>query len=84
MGEINKELKEFLQSIWSLIDYWKNQNITEEEKLSGLAFSILVMLDGCSGSNDFKSYELRNTETGFCINRNEEMHELFYQEKGGK
>ena len=41
--------KKFLKQVWKLVQYWNNfPNKTTEERLSGLAFSILAMLDGCS------------------------------------
>lgn len=41
----------FLAHIHTLVDYWENESRTKtsKEKLNGLAFSILSMLDGCSG-----------------------------------
>lgn len=41
--------KRFLEHIHEIIDYWQKQpNTSEAEKVSGVAFSILVMLDGGS------------------------------------
>lgn len=39
-----------LDHIWSMIDYWRNERRapTLDEKLEGLAFSILTTLDGAS------------------------------------
>lgn len=43
------EIREaFLQHIWVLIDVWFEQEHSERERMEGLAFSILSMLDGCS------------------------------------
>lgn len=37
----------FLQRIWAYIEYWDNlPHKTTTERLEGLAFSILAMLDG--------------------------------------
>lgn len=57
-----KEMRDmFLDHIWGMVKYWSTveskpmphepnpQPKTVEERLDGLAFSILVMLDGCSG-----------------------------------
>jgi len=44
----------FLEHVWQTIDYWDgayDQKVAQyacREKLEGLAFSLLVMLDGCS------------------------------------
>ncbi len=37
-----------LDHVWSMIDYWRHQAnaTTEQERMEGLAFSILTMLDG--------------------------------------
>lgn len=47
-----EEIKEqFLKHIAGLVDYWENvPRDTTREKLSGLAFSILSVLDGCAMS----------------------------------
>ena len=39
-----------LDHIWNLIDYWNDLDTERDrrERMSGLAFSILSMLDGCS------------------------------------
>lgn len=47
---INEVRNEFLSHIKTLIDYWEkvpNQN-SIKDRLSGLAFSILATIDGCS------------------------------------
>jgi len=44
----------FLEHVWQTIDYWDgayDQKVAQyacREKLEGLAFSLLAMLDGCS------------------------------------
>ena len=46
------EIKEiFLQHIWEILYYWENlkEAPAVHDKLTGLAFSILAMLDGCAG-----------------------------------
>lgn len=37
---------DFLEKVNLLIEYWKNQSGSDEDKLEGLAFSIFVALDG--------------------------------------
>lgn len=44
----NKHTDEFLNAIKWYVNYWDRQNETTKEKLEGLAFSILVILDGHS------------------------------------
>lgn len=46
---IEEITEEFLGLVWSYIDYWKNlPNINTDARLEGLAFSLLVILDGGS------------------------------------
>jgi len=45
---------EFLEHIRELVNYWDRiEKDTTKEKLEGLAFSILVTLDGCSSLPSF-------------------------------
>jgi len=49
MREYSKDevQKQYLELIWSYIDYWHNlPNKTCREKMEGLAFGIMVILDG--------------------------------------
>lgn len=45
---------EFIEHVRNMVDYWAGDQIREKqstrERLSGLAFSILVAIDGCAGS----------------------------------
>ena len=45
----------FLKHIWAMVDYWANlkEQPNTREKLSGLAFSILALLDGCTALPGF-------------------------------
>ena len=39
----------FISHIWMLVNYWdKADRPTQHDRMAGLAFSILSMLDGCS------------------------------------
>lgn len=61
----------FLNHIRTMVNYWDRQpDKSSEEKLEGLAFSILVMLDGCSlGFPGFIVAPLPCEEDkDFCIN----------------
>jgi hypothetical protein len=37
-----------VKHIYDMIEYWDNLEYTSGEKLEGLAFSMLTMLDGCT------------------------------------
>lgn len=55
MTEASKELHdqcidEFIDAVRHNVEYWAAQDLPEREKLEGVAFSLLVMLDGCSGA----------------------------------
>ena len=42
---------EFVDRVGNLVDYWSSQEgMSDKDKVEGVAFSILTMLDGCSGS----------------------------------
>lgn len=43
--------EEFLSQIWHLLNYWSELDLKEREKMEGLAFSILGILDGVSGGS---------------------------------
>lgn len=53
---MNDETKTILSQIWTLVDYW-DRTVAQpgdgvsatRDRLEGLAFSILSMLDGCGG-----------------------------------
>jgi hypothetical protein len=66
----------FVQNIKNRVNYWADsKGNTEKEKLSGLAFSILVMLDGGSDLPQFhvvaaphpddKNYDIENGDNYF-------------------
>lgn len=45
----NEVRERFLKKVWSTIDYWSSvEGISYREKMEGLAFSMLVILDGGS------------------------------------
>ena len=71
---MSKHTDEFLTAIKWYVNYWDKQNGTTKENLSGLAFSILVMLDGHSGSFDGNIESLAKE----C---DVMLHEDFYKEK---
>lgn len=66
--------KEFLDHVRCIADYWARlPDKTPDERCSGVAFSILTMIDGCSGEmpafdllvsphEDDKQYHIDNDE----------------------
>lgn len=78
----DEEVREkFLRHVWSLIHWWENENRadTTHDKLSGLAHSIMAMLDGSTNLPAFivaplphkedKAYHKANGENYFPYNR---------------
>lgn len=61
--------KEFINCIKQYVKYWEHQDATLNEKLNGLAFSILVALDGLSGSFSGSRDDLSDTL----------LHEVYYE-----
>lgn len=91
-----EEMREqFLIGIHDRVEYWNNQKSDTLDKLEGLAFSILSMIDGCS--MDLPGYNLspisdeetieylkRNGENYYPVNSPDiggYLHELFYNYK---
>ena len=70
---MNKKRKEFLECLLDECEYWKDK----PDSVYGVVFSILVMIDGHSSVNDFKSIEIKGiTNSGylhedFCALRRE-------------
>lgn len=72
---------EFVDRVWNLVEYWKKiEGGTVDEKVEGVAFSILTMLDGYSGGvgyvvaplphEDDKEFHLENGENYYPENHN--------------
>lgn len=41
--------EKFLKHVWDILEYWQTlPEHTERERMSGAAFSILAMIDGCN------------------------------------
>lgn len=92
-----EEIREiFIKQVWSNIQYWKNEKRapTLDEKLEGLAFSMLVMLDGGNASMpkfvvapnphpDDKDYHIENGENYFPedCDISGGLHDLFQKYK---
>ena len=59
---MNKQ-EQFINQLKEIKDYWLSQpDITAEEAVDGVLFSLLVMIDGDSGMNDFHALEIIDTE----------------------
>ena len=65
--------RQFIDEIRQLILHVDNIKCTVKYKLELLSFSILVMLDGLSGSFDYSIEDLQNGEVM--------LHELFHKKK---
>lgn len=56
--------EKFVKNLKTIKDYWASlPDKTPEEVADGVIFSILVMIDGDSGTNDFHSLEIKDKET---------------------
>lgn len=74
------EQEKFIQSIKSIRDYWLSlPKKSTEEVASGIIFSILVMIDGDSGTNDFHALEITDSETKQRLDCGY-LHELYCRE----
>ena len=94
-----EEVRElFLDSIRVLVDYWdKVENVSQRDKIDGVAFSILNIIDGMSGdfpcpltlvteySEEDKQYCIENgknyVEDSMAINDDVMLHEIYYKEE---
>jgi hypothetical protein len=55
--------EQFIEQIKNIKNYWLSvPDKTTEEVIDGVLFSILVMIDGDSGINDFHALEIIDTE----------------------
>lgn len=58
------EQEKFIQQVKGIRDYWLElPGKTTEDAVDGAIFSLLVMVDGCSGMNDFHSLKIIDTQT---------------------
>ena len=71
--------EEFVKQLMSIRDYWLNESRAEtaKEKVDGFIFSMLVMFDGDSGSNDFHPLEIKDLTDGKVIDSIGCLHEVF-------
>lgn len=85
-------LQEYINHIKYLVTYWSTETRkTDKEKCEGLAFSILVMLDGCAGlppvtlvldcapeSEQETDDGEKYYERGMALNNDFMLHDLFF------
>ena len=73
---MNKQ-EQFIRQLKDIKNYWLSlPDKTAEEVVDGTLFSLLVMIDGDSGMNDFHALEIIDTEDGEQIDCGY-LHELF-------
>ncbi len=78
MCKQNKQ-EEFVEHIKGIKDYWISlPNKTTEEIVDGVLFSLLVMIDGDSGMNDFHPLKIIDTMDGEQINCGY-LHEFYHR-----
>lgn len=71
--------EQFINQIKAIKNYWLSQpNITAEDAVDGVLFSLLVMIDGDSGINDFHSLEIIDTADGQQIDCGY-LHEYYHE-----
>lgn len=76
-----KYAEEFIEQLCTLKDYWLNESRAEtsEEKIDGFIHSLLTMIDGDSGINDFHYIKLLDTVMHKYINNgNVFLHEMYF------
>lgn len=71
-----EEQEKFLNNLKAIKEYWIKSGTTPEMVADGIIFSILVMIDGDSGVNDFHPLKIIDQETGKQINHSR-LHEVF-------
>lgn len=70
--------EQFVNQIKNIKNYWLSvPNQTTEEVVDGVLFSLLVMIDGDSGMNDFHSLKIIDTEDGQQIDCGY-LHEFYH------
>ena len=79
--EDNSVQEKFIECLKFTRDYWLSlPNKSPKEIVDGVLFSLLVMIDGDSGTNDFHSLKIIDEETGERIDCGY-LHELYYSDK---
>ena len=74
-----KKQEEFIEQIKGIKNYWLSlPDETTEEVIDGVLFSLLVMIDGDSGMNDFHPLKIVDTIDGEQINCGY-LHEFYHR-----
>ena len=75
---MNKQ-EQFIEQIKTIKDYWLRQpNLTTEDTVDRVLFSLLVMIDGDSSANNFRALEIIDTEDDESISCGY-LHEFYYR-----
>ena len=70
--------EEFINQLKNIKNYWLSlPDQTTEEVVDGVLFSLLVMIDGDSGMNDFHPLEIIDTKDGQQIDCGY-LHEFYH------
>lgn len=73
--------EKFINSLKTIKKYWTSlPDKSTEEVVDGIIFSILVMIDGDSGTNDFHPIELKDSITQDRIDCGY-LHEMYCREE---
>lgn len=71
--------EQFIEQIKNIKNYWLSMpDKTTEEVIDGVLFSLLVMIDGDSGINDFRALEIIDTEDDEFISCGY-LHEFYHR-----
>lgn len=74
------EQEKFIEQIKVIKEYWLSlPEKTKEEVIDGVIFSLLVMIDGDSGINDFHSLKIIDMKNGKRIDCGH-LHEFYFAE----
>ncbi len=76
--------EEFIKQIKGIKNYWLSlPNKTTEEVVDGVLFSLLVMIDGDSGMNDFRPLKIIDTKDRKRIDCGY-LHEVYCREENSQ
>lgn len=70
---------DFVNCVRAIKDYWLAQNKSKGETAEGICFSILTLIDGESGRNDFQQI-LLTTRGSKNFNKDDFLHEIYCSE----
>lgn len=77
---VTVEQEKFIRQIKAIKEYWiEEKGKSKEEVLDGFIFSLLVMIDGDNGINDFHALKIIDTTSGRRIDCGY-LHEIYTME----